>query len=184
MAVTVHRLVVLLRRCGQDTEPMRLLPFRRFSAAILPVVGCSALAPKPLLDLRGGVIGKLFSEGHGQTIHGKNKSAMPKIILAIRRQCRHITRMSNGNLQPLVEKFAALGYRGKELTILVLSAAYVGAIAFGAEEAAAHYKARIAETEAMEWDSPSFVGAPEWRDETAADREVASYKEGLNHGWN
>ena len=89
----------------------------------------------------------------------------------------------NGNLQPLVEKFAALGYRGKELMIRVLLTAYVGAVAFGAEEAAAHYKARIEETEATGWDSPSFAGVPEWTEPTAADREVASYKENLNHGW-
>jgi hypothetical protein len=74
---------------------MRLLPFRRLSAAIPPIVGSPALASKPSLDLRGGIVGELFGEGHGQTIHGKNKSAMPKIILAIRRQCRQSTHMSN-----------------------------------------------------------------------------------------
>jgi len=67
----VRWLVVLLRRCGQNAEPVWTLPIRRFSAAILPVVGGSALAPKPLLDLRGGVICKLFSEGHGQILARK-----------------------------------------------------------------------------------------------------------------
>ena len=99
MVIPVHCLVVPLRRCGQNAKPMRLLPLRRLSASILPIVGGPALASKPSLDLRGGVVGELVSEGHGQTIHRKNKSAMPKIILAIRRQCRHITRMSNTKTQ-------------------------------------------------------------------------------------
>ena len=92
-----HERLVGLLSCatGDDGKPMGLLPRRRFSAAILPIVGSATRATRGGYDLGGSGIGKLVSKGHGQTIHGKNKSAMPKIILAIRRQCRQITRMSN-----------------------------------------------------------------------------------------
>lgn len=96
MSVAVHCLVVPLPcATGDDGQPMRLLPRGRLTAAILPIVGRATGATSGGDDLGGGILGKLGCEGHGQTIHRKNKSAMPKIILAIRRQCRHITRMSN-----------------------------------------------------------------------------------------
>ena len=98
MVIPVHCLVVPLPcATGDDGQPMMLLPRRRLTAAILPIVGRATRATSGGDDLGGGVVGERFSEGHGQTIHRKNKSAMPKIILAIRRQCRHITRMSNTN---------------------------------------------------------------------------------------
>lgn len=89
-------LVVLLPcATGDDRKPMWLLPLRRLTTAILPIVGRATGAAGGGNDLGGGILGNLVSEGHGKTIHGKNKSAMPKIILAISRQRRHITRMSN-----------------------------------------------------------------------------------------
>jgi hypothetical protein len=95
MSVAVHCLVVpLFGATGDDGKPVDLLPRRRLTTAILPIVCCATRATSGGYDLGGGVVGERFSEGHGQTIHGKNKSAMPKIILAIRRQCRHITRMT------------------------------------------------------------------------------------------
>jgi hypothetical protein len=90
MAIPVHCLVVPLRRCGQDTEPMCLLPLRRLSAAILPIIGGSPLASKPSLDLRGSVVSEGFGKAHGQTLPRKNKSAMRKMALANRRQCRYV----------------------------------------------------------------------------------------------
>lgn len=38
--------------------------------------------------------GKIVGEAHGQTLPRKNKSAIPKTILVVRRQCRQITRMT------------------------------------------------------------------------------------------
>ncbi len=87
--------VPLFGATGDDGQPMRLLPRRRLTPAILPIVGCAARATSGGDDLGGGKLGKVGGEAHGQTLPRKNKSAMPKIILAIRRQCRHITRMSN-----------------------------------------------------------------------------------------
>jgi hypothetical protein len=95
---SVLRLVVPLPGAtGDDRQQMGLQPGRRLATSVLPIVGRATGATRSGDDLGGGVIGNLVSEGHGQTIHRKNKSAMPKIILAIRRQCRHITRMSNTN---------------------------------------------------------------------------------------
>lgn len=96
MAVAVHCLVGLLPRAtGDDRKPVRLLPRRRLTTTIFPIVGRATGATCGGDDLGGSVVSQGFGEGHGQTIHRKNKSAMPKIILAIRRHCRHITHMSN-----------------------------------------------------------------------------------------
>jgi hypothetical protein len=81
-------LVVPLCASGDDRKPVRLLPSRRLPAAILPIVGGPARASGGGDDLGGGVIGKLVGEGHGRIVARKIKSAMPKIILAIRRHCR------------------------------------------------------------------------------------------------
>ena len=65
MSVAVHCLVVLLRRCGQNTEPMRLLPFRRLSASILPVVGGSVrlLVRHLLCSVKGHSIHSCRADG-------------------------------------------------------------------------------------------------------------------------
>jgi hypothetical protein len=68
----------------------------------------------------GGVVSERFSEGHGQTLPRKNKSAMPKIILAIRRQCRHITRMSKTK-QHLGMKYTIRKIGAKHQPVLILS---------------------------------------------------------------
>jgi hypothetical protein len=73
---------------------MRLLPQWRLTTAILPIIGRATGATSGGYDLGGGVIGKRCGEGHGQILPRKNKSAIPKIVLAIRRHCRHITRMT------------------------------------------------------------------------------------------
>ena len=78
---------------GDDRKPVRLLPRRRFAPTIFPVVGRAAWATSGGDDLGGGVIGEGFGKAHGQTVSWKNKSAMPKIILDIRRHCRHLTCM-------------------------------------------------------------------------------------------
>jgi hypothetical protein len=98
MVIPVHCLVVPLPcATGDDGKPVRLLPRGRFAAPILPIVGRATRATSGGNDLGGCVVSERFSEGHGETMHGKNKSAMPKIILAIRRHCRHLTHMSNTN---------------------------------------------------------------------------------------
>ena len=80
-----------------DAEPMDLLPCGRLASPVLPVVGRGTGATSGGDDVGSGVAGKFGGEAHGQTIPRKNKSAMPKIPLAIRRQCRHITRMTTTN---------------------------------------------------------------------------------------
>ena len=88
---SVRRLVRFLPcATGDDRQPVRLLPSGRFTPAILPIVGSATRAACGGDDLGGGVVREVGGEGHGQTIHRKNKSAMPKIILAKSRQCRHI----------------------------------------------------------------------------------------------
>lgn len=96
MSVAVHCLVVPLPcATGDDGQPMRPLPRGRLTTAILPIVGSPTRATGGGDDLGGGVVGERFSEGHGQTVSRKKKSAMPKIILAISRHCRQIAHMSN-----------------------------------------------------------------------------------------
>jgi hypothetical protein len=89
MSVAVHCLVVpLFGATGDDGQPMRLLPRRRLTTAILPIVGRSARTADGGDNIGGGKLGKVCGEAHGQNLPGKNKLAMPKIILAIRRHCR------------------------------------------------------------------------------------------------
>jgi hypothetical protein len=84
-----------------DAEPMDLLPCWRLSPSILPIVGRSSRASRGGDNLGGCVGGKGFCEAHKGTLHRKNKSAMPKIILAISRQCRHIARMTTTEAKKL-----------------------------------------------------------------------------------
>jgi hypothetical protein len=90
MVIPVHCLVVLLRRCGQDTEPMRLLPLRRHPSPVLPLVSCGARATEKQNDLWRGVWGKVFGEAHGRILPQKKKYAMQKIILDKWVQCTHL----------------------------------------------------------------------------------------------
>ena len=89
-----------------DRQPMRLLPRRRLTTAILPIVGRATRATSGSDDLGGCVVSEGFGKAHGQTVSRKNKSAMPKIILAIRRQCRQSLRMSNTNRTALENAIA------------------------------------------------------------------------------
>lgn len=68
---------------------MRLLPRWRFAPAVFPIVSSSTGAVQRGDDFGGGVVGELFSECHGRSVAHENKSAMPKIILAPSRHCRH-----------------------------------------------------------------------------------------------
>ena len=96
----------LLGSTLDDRQPVRLLPRRRLTTAIFPIVSRATGATSGSDDLGGSVVGERFGKAHGQTIHGKNKSAMPKIILAIRRQCRQSLRMSNTNRTALENAIA------------------------------------------------------------------------------
>lgn len=77
-----------------DAEQMRLQPGRRRTPAVLPLVSGGTWATQGCNNLRGGMVGKLVNEGHGQTVSPKNKSAMRKIILAMRPQCGQIVRVN------------------------------------------------------------------------------------------
>lgn len=78
-----------LRAFLDDRQPMRLLPLGRLTATLKPIVSGATRATDGGNNLDGGILGNLFREGHGRNVSRKNKSAMPKIELAKRRQCRH-----------------------------------------------------------------------------------------------
>lgn len=80
-----------------DSEPVNLLPRGRLAPAILPIVSRATGATSGGDDVGSGILGKVSGEAHGQTLPRENKSAMPKIDLDKRRQCRHITRMTTTN---------------------------------------------------------------------------------------
>ena len=93
-AVSLPLLVLLFPRAmSNNLQPVPLLPRGRLTTTVLPVIGCASGATRGGNDLGSSVIGKGLREGHGEIIGRKNKSAMPKIILAIRRQCRHSSSM-------------------------------------------------------------------------------------------
>lgn len=77
-----------------DADQMRLEPGRGRSPAVLPLVSGGTRATQSGNDLRGGMVGKLFSEGHVETVAPEKKSAMRKIILAKRPQCGQIVRVN------------------------------------------------------------------------------------------
>jgi hypothetical protein len=80
-----------------DRKPMRLLPFGWLSSPVLPLVGRGAWTAKDADKIRGGNIGEVVLEGHGQILPQKKKCAMQKINLDNRLQCTHCLRMSNTN---------------------------------------------------------------------------------------
>ena len=84
---SMRRLVVLLRVGGNDSKKNGLLPERWLATAILPIVSSGAWTAQRSDDDRRGNLRKVGCEGHGQILPPKNKSAMRKIILAIRPQC-------------------------------------------------------------------------------------------------
>ena len=73
---------------------MRLLPIRRLSPAVLPLISGGSWASKDADKIGGGNIGDVVSEGHGQILPQKKKCAMQKINLANCPQCRQITCMT------------------------------------------------------------------------------------------
>lgn len=83
----------LVRGFFEKGEPMGLLPSGRLPTTVDPIVRCPAWATKGSNDLRGGASGNVVSKCHPRKVADKNKSAMPKIILAHSRHCRHIERM-------------------------------------------------------------------------------------------
>ena len=94
MSVAVHCLVVPLPcATDDDRKPVRLLPRRRLTASILPIVGRATGATDGGNNIGGGILDKVGSEGHGQIIPQKKKCAMQKINLAKCPQCRQSTRM-------------------------------------------------------------------------------------------
>ena len=69
---SVLRIVVPLPcATGDDRKPVRLLPRRRLTAAILPIVSRATGAACGGDDLGSGVIGQGGGEAHGETLHQK-----------------------------------------------------------------------------------------------------------------
>lgn len=108
----VVRFVVPLRFFGDDGKEKRLLPFGRFAGAVKPCVSGLSWTPQRGDDDGSGIRGERFSEGHGEILPSKKKSAMQKINLAKCPQCRQITCMSatlqapqGGELHNLSDKF-------------------------------------------------------------------------------
>lgn len=113
-----------------DAEQMRLQPGRRRPPAILPLVSSGTRATESGNNLRGGMVGKLVNEGHGQTVSPKNKSAMRKIILAKRPQCGQIVRVSQPQHQM---KTYTIIEKETEYTVQASSQIKAMAIHFGCE---------------------------------------------------
>lgn len=67
-----------------------LLPLRRLTRSVNPCVSGLTRAPECGDNLRGREFGKVVLEAHGQSIPGKEMSAMQKKELAKRPQCRHV----------------------------------------------------------------------------------------------
>jgi hypothetical protein len=72
-----------------------LLPGGRLARTIKPRIGGLPWTSKGGNNLGGGILGKRFSEGHGEILPQKKKSAMQKIILVLCLQCGQSQRMSN-----------------------------------------------------------------------------------------
>jgi hypothetical protein len=96
-------LVVLLRFFGDDGKEKLLLPGGRLAGAIKPRIGRLPWTAKGGNDLGGGILGKRFSEGHGQILPQKKKYAMQKINLAKCPQCRQSTHMTKATAQRNIE---------------------------------------------------------------------------------
>lgn len=86
-----------LRVLTDRGKEKRLLPFGRLASAIKPGVSRLTWTAKGSDNLSSGKISKRFSEGHGQILPLKKKSAMQKINLDKCPQCRQSLRMSNTN---------------------------------------------------------------------------------------
>lgn len=84
-----------LRLATDRRKEKRLLPFGRLARSIKPSVSRLPWASQCGNNLSGGKLGKRFSEGHGQILPLKKKSAMQKKDLAKCPQCRQPLRMSN-----------------------------------------------------------------------------------------
>ena len=84
-----------LRLATDRRKEKRLLPFGRLARSIKPRIGRLPWTSKGGNNLSGGKLGKRFSEGHGQILPLKKKSAMQKKDLAKCPQCRQPLRMSN-----------------------------------------------------------------------------------------
>jgi len=122
---SIQLLVVPLRVRGNDIEKNGLLPKRRLAASILPLVSGRSRATHGGDDLGSGVVGKVGVETHGRRIHGKNKSAMRKIVLAISPQCGHSQRMSNTEqIKALIEVRDQLTGEAADLVQLEIDALF------------------------------------------------------------
>lgn len=153
----VVRLVVLLRVCGDDAHPVRLLPSWGATSAAFPIVGRRTPAPESGDNLGGGVISNLVSEGHARILPRKNKSAMPKIILANRRHCRHITRMSNNT----TAKFE----RGQQVKIEGHIARITGQTTIGKKSGETFWAVEVARLQVNEWGRKAKItgwGQAQW----------------------
>ena len=100
----------LVRGFFEQGEPVGMLPRGRLAPTIKPIVSGAARAAKGRNDLRGSVTGNVVSECHPRKVSHKNKSAMPKIILAQSRQCRHIEPMKTFQLTLTEDQASIIGF--------------------------------------------------------------------------
>lgn len=119
-----------VRGFSEQGEPVRMLPRGRLPATIEPIVSGATRATEGRDNLRGSVTRYVVSESHWLTVADKNKSAMPKIILATRRQCRHIENMKEAqrlakthSLETLYEMLKGYGIKIDTATGLALASA-------------------------------------------------------------
>jgi len=89
--------VVLLRFFCDGGKEKRLLPCGRLTGTIKPSVGRLTWTTQRRDDHGSRIRGEGISEGHGQILPPKKKSAMQKINLDKCPQCRQSTRMSNNS---------------------------------------------------------------------------------------
>lgn len=76
------------------SKEKRLLPCGRLPGTVQPRIGRLPWTAKGGNDLGGGILGKRFSEGHGEILPQKKKYAMQKKDLDKRPQCRHPLRIN------------------------------------------------------------------------------------------
>jgi hypothetical protein len=76
------------------SKKKRLLPGWRLPRPVEPRIRRLPWTAKGCNDLGGGILGKRFSEGHGQILPQKKKYAMQKKDRDKRPQCRHSLRIN------------------------------------------------------------------------------------------
>lgn len=77
------------RRGAQQLEPVPLLPLRRLTPAIQPIVSRASRASENGDDVGCGVVGNRLGERHGSNRNGKRKIGNAENTTCESRHCRH-----------------------------------------------------------------------------------------------